>query len=882
MGSPGFLVLGILSALMWLATRSISKHPNLTGRNRALRNHLKEFNKLWAVLVFYYAIQFFWPYFSAKTPPWGTQPGLEYLTPIFIWHLAVAILLACANLWLRRASLELEISQLPGTETKVRYPDDTLSTPMLRLLRSTEKYIAGTFIAAVLLLIIGPMFGEYGPKLTAMAEEFQIIITSALFVSLGFAYSRILHAWLIAALAFLFAVLQLPYSFKVVPGELNTYSWILVSLKLVFGFFLCVKVWRYAQNHPEPPEADPKDALRRVAKRLDAHASQQPLFQLVAGTTAVALWVLGLSGFYAIVIDWARRYHFPPMSIGLLRIAFTIPLLLITQYLLYQVATRLRFRVHWAQLAEGVLKETYTYDTRPSTKLAPGHFTLRRAAGHGGKLAGHGPARQVILLHGLLNDGASAWGLLPIFLLGRPGIERVHVLSYSHKLMAMSDTIEAIAKELRIRISRTLMAEFDGNTVIIGHSLGAILILKMLPKLLKEATEARKNLDHICLVGPPLLGSRFSNLAFPFPWSWILGRRSSFLADALKKGAESLPSAITAKDGEQHLPTLSLIPGTRDKVVGNLIEFTPLPATVFEAPAFHGLGMTFVEDELTGAYFSAVREPERPVVLARRVAEILGIRTVAGEGGILRLVGEELTNAQVVGDSQEETLPGDGGTLGRSFADELEQNFYATGGAKNAWGPFWRSLQVHVALRRRPSIATVPWPDGRTLLLYLNRLTGCFGVSSSTPEGAAPKRRHPMQHLGVGARLLSQRFPSLDPGAPTGALAETCGHLERLESQEIEFSELAARAVIDRDGTYYGVYFLRGKVIATEGRTQLLVHIGAAGSPRGRELEFSAFEENRHSPLQVVEQLEGKHCYLDVGGNRKKQSAFYRLFEIHS
>jgi ribosomal protein S18 acetylase RimI-like enzyme len=864
MSEPGFLWFAGLSAAVALTIWWTSRHRNLTGRYRALKNHLKEFNNLWIALVFYYAIQSLWPRFSAaaKHPLWNALPYLRYVTPSFIWHLMIALLLACANLWLRRAGLELEISQLPGNEGKILFPE-TLSPLWQRLLKLPERYIGLFFGVAVLLLVVGifPANASWAP---IWADNFQVLVNSALFISLSFAYSNILRARWIAHLSWIYGLAQLPYSFYAGPGELTPYSQFLGALKIIYGITLCLTVYRFAQLHPDGHEDDARHALERVAKRLNAHAYQQPLFQLIIATAGLSLWVLAILSVYTFVLDALEtRFHW--VFTGMVRALFLLPLLVGAQFLLYFVAARLRYRVSWGSLAEGVLKPLFTVTTHPSDDLAPAlhRLTVQRAAGAERAASPQDDIRQIILLHGFMNDGAGTWGLLPVLLLDRPFIERVHVVTYKHRLYTTRKGLETIARELRIHI-RTLMTDYEGSTILIGHSLGAILLLLLIPDLLKDAVAVQKYLRHLCLVGPPLLGSPFAKLAFPSPISWLLGRHSSFLAQVLRDAAEDLPPAGSPANGERLRPSMSLIPGTRDEVVGSLIQFTILPAKVVEAPGFHGLGMAFLErQELTRAYFRVLAEPCPAETLARQVAQSLGLWT-AGEGGILRLTGETLDSAMVVSGMREDTLIDNSVGGEKPFKSTLERYYRATGQVNTGdWEAFWRSLSEHVAERSRPVVVTTPWHNGRTLLLYLNRVSGCFGICSATTPDEAVVHERGVEKLGVGAQLLRQRYPALNIGGTSGALAETCGHLEPLRAQGIAFSGLAARAAIDRRGTYYGVYSLHGKVTARQGITRVLVHLGAdVTGRRAGDLAFSAFDEHRHAPLEVAEKGVEQHCYL--------------------
>lgn len=857
MGNVSFVWLAALSTLVCLAIWRVSKHPHLTGRNRALRNHLKEFTRLWGALACFYAIQFFWPQFSAAKSHWAAQPALRYVPPILVWQLLIAVLLACANLWLRRAGLELEISQLPDNQGRwTQYPE-TQAPFFQHVHQHIDRYIGGTFLTAVAILAFASVLPTgWSQNLYVVADGFQVSLTSALFVSLGFAYKTILRARWIAALSVLYAAVQLPYPIFAVPGTANGYLLFLFALKLAHGGVLCVSFRRYAQGHPF--DGDKDDPFGRVARRLLAHAAQQPLFQLIAGTTVVAVSALVILGVYSHLLDGAVRAQVPWLALAALQVLSIAALVIGLQFLIYLVATW-RFRVDWTRLAKGVLRSAFAFSwDSPADGLR--RLDVRRAPGREAA-RGQRLRTQVILLHGLFHDGASAWGLLPVLLLDRPEIEQVRVLSYTHHLATTRKSLERIVKELKGHIG-SLIADYQGRSVLIGHSLGAILTLRMLPALLDSDSAP----SQVCLVGPPLLGSPYAKLAFPFAWSRILGRRSSFLVEVLKASAERLRPVKSPPGGEEQLPTISLIQGTRDEVVGELIRFTALPATVFDAPSSHGLGMVFLPNrDLAQAYFKALEAPIRAVSLARQMAENLAMPRMPGEGGILRLPGVSLALATVSDEPRQVTLAGhEGGGGERFFMQELERAFRADGGTAEQWTAYWRSLETHVADRARPAIVTAPWHAGSTLVLYLNRMAGCFGIfRGTTPTGLPVLDGQDPDMSGTLVQCLHERFPRLNVEAPSGVFGESCDHLKWVSAQGIEFTELKTWVAIDCDGSYYGVYVLRGKVTASQGISQVLIHLGAARAQRvARELAFSAFDEVRDLPMRVSDPVEGKHCYL--------------------
>ncbi len=863
----GFLVIAVLSLCIMIWTRGTARHPNLeSGRRRALRNHLKEFVKLWGALTLYYILEYFWSQISSFAARSSFLGLTQYVSPSLGWHLAVALLLACANLWLRRASLELEISGLPGKQGTNMYPD-TIKAPWLRdMLRSSDKLIAFAFLAALLLLIAAPAFPSSAEDMIKMADEVQVGVTTWLFLGLASAYLKILHAPWLSAMALIYAGAQLPYSLWTKPGELTAYCISLALLKIIFACSLCITVGRRAAKADTMKEEDPSQVMTRIAKRHEAKALQQKLFQVVAAAASLALWMLIYASIYSHLIDASKGM--PRAIVILERWILTVPLLLGVQAILFLVLKHLRYRVGWEALAEKVLnpQQGIAYSTMGHPRPGFRCFTLERQERQAaGVAAGRsGGRQQAILIHGLLTDGASAWGLLPLWLLRKGDVTAVHIVTYDHGLLTTRKQLDKIATDLQI-LCNDLICPFDGTTVLVGHSLGAILTLKLLPGLFSDARDTQDKVRQVCLAGPPLLGSGYATLLLPYPWAWNLGRRSSLLVDVLRESEKQLP-AIGTKDGEVRFPALSLIMGTRDGIVGELIEFTNLSNKRVKVTAYHGLGAVFDEtDPLTLAYLSVLKTPDRAETLAGRVAEHLGLGGAAGESGVFSLHNGRIGEAFVVRSLlQHQTAPGV--TVDpRPLHDALRQGFMAAGGSVPGWQQLWAELVSLSQRSPKPTIIVAQWPGNRRLVIYWNHFTGCFGVCEGgiVAGGQALVAGPPV----LGTAQLHAYLPSLELSAARGVLGESCDHVGRMARQGVIFTRLVARAVLDRNGSYYGIYSLHGHAGAGE-RVHLRAHIGAAGAPRWADLGFSAFEENRHQPLRINRHEEGLNCYfieLDAG-----------------
>ncbi len=219
-----FLLAGLSLAISFLLWH-VSEQRSLVGEHRAIRNHLIEFMRVWIALSVYYVVQ---PIAAPLSDP-GAQTSAtcltRYLPTTFVWHFGVTLILGFANIWLRRASLELEISELPQNRDRLILPLESLTSTWQRFLKwSTEKGILYGFLAALLPLAFIPTLA-YSRAMLSIAYSFQLAVTSLLFVRLAFAYRSVLQSRSLFALSLGYAIVQLPYGFLAPSGTSTLYGY---------------------------------------------------------------------------------------------------------------------------------------------------------------------------------------------------------------------------------------------------------------------------------------------------------------------------------------------------------------------------------------------------------------------------------------------------------------------------------------------------------------------------------------------------------------------------------------------------------------------------------------------------------------------------------
>ena len=883
----GYWFLAGLSLVVSLLLWRTSERPSLIGEHRAIRNHLIEFMRVWIALSLYYLLQ---PFAAFVATP-GGQPAVNCLTryvpTIFIWHFCVALILGFANIWLRRASLELEISELPRNRDRLVLPLETLtSTWQVFVKWSTEKGILYGFLAALLPLAFAPSLA-YSWWVLSVAYSLQILVTSLLFIRLGLAYRSVLQSSLLFGLSISYSLVQLPYGFLAPVGTLrfHEYELALGVLKAVHGLSLAAIAWSYARRQPVREERITAEAFARLAKRLQSRATLRGIQQLMVGGGLATLTLLVLAGPYSCVITLLRGRGLSEVALLPVRLAFLTVLLLAWQVCAYFVIEKLRFRISWPNRRE--LRQHFAISVQGSDATLAGVEVLSIHPLNAKDRTEH-PPQQVILLHGLFSNGAAAWGFLPLVLLHEPNVSCIRSLTYGHGLLTSRTEFDRITRDVASKVG-SLIADFSGQTILIGHSLGGIIALKVLPELLAQhPSGVNQGLHHVGIVGAPLLGSGFAKLLFPWGWSRMLGRHSRLLQETLREVLEVIPPVGSARDGEVLIPGLTFIYGSGDSIAGELVQFAAFHGQKIRAPAFHGLGLVFFEtQELARVYRRMLSAPPRAVALARAVGRSLLATKQLNASGLFMFTEElDFTNAKLLGNLREEqaferaTLPGL--IVEKTFKGQLGKLYERRRDNTPQWSVYWTDLEREVERSVAPTFFVKRWSDDQVFVLYFNRFAGFFaivpGVERRVTDAAATVQKTHL--LGPLSSAVMEKFRDLDAGAVRAVLFEGCDHLGRLREERIAITQGRFASVVDSEGTYYGLYALDGRVIEPAGIDYLYFHVGAPGQPLNLgELALRCYDEVRNSalPIELVDM--GQNCWL-CGlrlGSRRPQGEEMRL-----
>jgi ribosomal protein S18 acetylase RimI-like enzyme/pimeloyl-ACP methyl ester carboxylesterase len=867
----GYLFLAALSIAISLLLRFASQQSTLVAEHRAVRNHLIEFMRVWLALSVYYLLQPLVKLLPAANPATRFDCLVGYLPPPFLWHFCVALTLGFANIWLRRAVLELEISELPQNKGRLVLPLETLGSWQPLMKWCTEEGILFGFLLALLPLGFIPSLTSSRFALS-LAYSVQLLATSLLFVRLGFAYKSILGSRILFALSIVYAVVQLPYGMLIPAGTFSNYELPLGLTKVIHGLSLVVICLSYAKRQDSQEERPTEESLARLAKRLQSHAILSGIRQLMIGGALVMLTLLLLAGLYSCTINRLKTQGYAELQLLFVRLLFGIMLLLAWQACGYFVLAKLRFRVSLTD--DRALLRHFNITVQEPGAGVPGievvSFTRVKIPDQE-----DGQQQQVILLHGLFSSGAAAWGLLPLVLLREGRVSCVRRLTYSHGLLTSRRNLDQISKDIASKIG-SLILDFPGRTIMIGHSLGGVIALKILPELIrKHPSGLSKGLHHVGIVGAPLLGSSFAKTLFPWPWSRMLGRHSRLLEETLRDALSVIPPVGSAEDGERFIPSLTFIYGSRDSVAGELVQFAAFHGEKIRAPAFHGLGLVFIESqELAHVYQRMLSAVPRAVALARAIGDgVLAKEKQYNANGVFVFSEElRLASAQLVGSLHERSLG-----MEQSFVEHRLKKLYQRNQERAImWETYWHDLEKELEHSATPVFLLRAWSEDQVLFLYANRFAGFFAIMPGAGRwpGDMPKKMLKATSLGPISSAIVTTFKELDPAAVSAVLFESCGHQAKLRAESISTAKASFTTVIDSEGTYYGLYALDGEVDNERGIDHIYVHIGAPGQPLSlEELEFGCYDEESSSALQVELTELGRNCWLcrlNLGSHRKK------------
>lgn len=860
----GHFVLPVLSVGISLLLLFVSRRPTLVAEHRAVRNHLIEFMRVWLALFLYYVFQPLSGLLPNKVESHGVYCLVRYLPPLFLWHFCVAMTLGFANIWLRRAALELEISELPRNKGRLVLPFESLGSAWQRFLKwCTEEGILYGFLIALLPLGFIPSLASSRIALS-VAYSVQLLATSLLFVRLGLAYRSVLGSGLLFGLSLGYAIIQLPYGMLVPASTFSIYELPLGILKAVHGLSLAAVCLLYARKQDSQIEKPTAESSKRVAKRLQVRATLRSIKQFMIAGALVTIALLIVAGSYSCAIAALRSRGATDLQLLPIRLLFFILILLLWQACCYFVMAKLRFRVDWAnqewlkpfnisvqEPAAGVPRIELVSITQADTPQAGQH------------------QQQVILLHGLFSSGAAAWGLLPLVLLRGGRVSCVHSLTYSHGLFTRRKELDQIARDLATKIN-SLIDDFPGRTILIGHSLGGIIVLKILPELLRSHTRGpSRGLHHVGIVGSPLLGSGFAKALFPWPWSRMLGRHSRLLEETLRDVLTVIPPVGSAVDGEILIPGLTFVYGSRDSVAGELVQFAAFHGEKIRAPAFHGLGLVFFEtQELARVYQRMLSATPRAVALARAVGNGVTATEQSSANGVF-IFTEELRfdSAQIIGSLQDEQRLEHTVMAQEPISQRLRKLYERNQGQGGVtpWETYWQELENEVERSAAPTFFIRHWSKEYMLLVYYNHFAGFFAIVHSSDRWLSDKRKmlSNSNSLGKVSSAIMETFRDLDPAAVSAVVFESCEHLPVIQGQSLSVHTANFTTLIDSEGTYYGLYSFDGIVRVDEGLDYLYLHIGAPGQPLNLgELALSCFDELRKLSLSAQLVGMGQNCWL--------------------
>jgi pimeloyl-ACP methyl ester carboxylesterase len=629
------LFASISSLLVSLASWLWSNRFPGSEPTRQVRNHLREFSKVWLVLATYYAARAWlqsrgFPVEiddSASSSPWAQ----------YCYHIFAMLVCLVTNVMLLRVIGMIEhpdeLREHAG-QSRLHVFTRLRLGGALNLATEYGIYLCGMVSVAALVF-----FAVNGSAYRGDVVKISYVVGLAPSCALFFRLSRVylfgvgvqLLGWVTAAYGFL----QLVYPF-IQPGVWNgPYHTILTLGKLTLGGLVVVLADQLVPKLPVVDDADGQaeadDArVRDVGDRIENLTKARLIVQaFVFGFSTLAIGTILTATVKTPIIALYLKGG-TERAIGL--IAATAVLFLLAA--LFQVCGYcsfflLAFRVDWLWLSKNALSGLYQVgEVRQMGCVKIRELTaLRRHAPrrHEHDKAEAGPRpnhrRQVILVHGVFSTSEQAWGLLPLLLLRRGDVERVQLLDYGRRASLAEGGINSCLMDIQSTI-QLLADDHDGDTVVIGHSLGGLLAMRALTAMFGgEAGQSLRRVSHLVLIGVPLAGSPLAWLGLPWPWPKRLQWNSEWVRVTVEGFAMQFPPPGLVVGEAQARPSCSFLTGSRDNVAGSQGILLMIPGQRIAVTGWHStISRVFRADSIQAkTIFQELNRKSRALRLAHYI-----------------------------------------------------------------------------------------------------------------------------------------------------------------------------------------------------------------------------------------------------------------------
>ena len=762
------------------------------------------------------------------------------------------------NFFLRRSILELELAPFAD-----QGPTPEPSSRAVRLYYYlTNDGLVWSFIASVALLFIPTVLTEMPARtFVVLAYVAQLTVSSLLFARLGLAYRRALGKRDLQWLAIFYGSLQLAYPFFVLPSTSKIFELVLTINKLALGA-LVIHSGRTVSRRPDASDvrrqADPLDSL---GTRMLRQASLQRMLQASIAFITVAAVVVAIKEGFTLLI--ARTSKLPAWSTLLLCAACLPGLWLLLQLAAYLVLIKSGYRVRWRAHANGALASVAQLDD-PGRSFHKGWTKITLSA----RVVAPETKYQIILLHGLFSHGERCWGLLPAILLDSGKVVRTHLLSYQHSLWTSAARLKELGEETVENLLRLVRSSTE-PTILFGHSLGGLMLMRFLVTLLRqEPSGTIERIEHVVFVAPPITGTLYAYICWPWSWCRTLSPRSELLTDLIRDFTQTLPPPMTVVGEERPYCTVSFLYGIRDHIVGRLARLISFPGHRVTVPEWHTLPSVFSRTGPQAENFLAeLSTPSRSLNLMHLLAaNLIGKRTPR-LGVLFAFAGpKKLAAAWVIDEVRLEwgsqllnsTAPN---TYGRHvlLAEVLRPAYeVAVANADHnarSWESFWDDLIAcfERGFEHRETIR-LPWPTGETFFLFCNRSAGFAVVvaeesdSLSYQESMRRTAGHRSMLAGMAKHLAASSLP-IDLDALEPLTSPTCSHPISILDSLHEDHVVSYSGVVDGSGNYFGIYERSGVVARNKSSQGILVHAAAYGP-------MLRFPELKATAIDLIENIE--------------------------
>lgn len=744
-----FFTAGVTTLLPLLFLWALKATPR-EGPSRHLRNHTKELSRAWTLLALFYwfrlALEQLVPGISN---PSYTPANLA--TWVTLFHLGAIAVSVATNIYLRRSIVELEIVYLPVESSyapifRGATSATILGSRLVRLFTDSIAILTSLLISATSLVLPHVLSIQFSWIFPFTAYSSQAVVSLALFVRLSAAYSKFRKGALPAWPSFAYGLFQFLSPLPHFLPRFALFEFFFDLAKLAFGLSVFGWINYSASRSAKQGEAyqplDPAiaaemhremDAIEKLATRTREQAKLYRIGQLGFSL----LTILGLLGLISLPYGWSlsalEQVGAPTLVLMATRFAWVAAAILITQITVYVVRRRFNYAIPWRKHSLGALAENIRVGTRgPTTSEAWTHLTLEPATSGSDSNGPDMRSRvQVILLHGLFSSGERCWGLLPAILLDSGLVSQVHLISYRHGLFSGTRQAYQLTDELK-DILATRIRGTRLETVIFAHSLGALLAMRALSALARDRALMKK-LRHFVAVAPPLAGSAYVWLCWPWSWSRLLAPGRRFVVETLESFAEAFPSPGAVVGEDKALCTCSLLYGTRDNVIGPLVKLFSIPGRKVAVPSWHSTSSVLdPRSDHARRFLEELAPMTRSEFLMAVLASNLKGKRSADLALVFKLAeSEDIASALSIWELRSDW--NEAVIVGMSRVDQekdlesvLSEHFSQTPGAGGAdWKKYWTSINTTFsACYRGRNLALAEWPGRRSLYLFSNGEAG--------------------------------------------------------------------------------------------------------------------------------------------------------------